>query len=130
MNIKNLQVLVEFLNGIDAKEFDMEAWERKCGTVCCAIGWTHVLFQDITCKMDPFTWDEVSNEVYDIEYGGNIWRWCFGSEWNGIDNTPKGCALRIGYVIEYGVAPITWDEQQQGQCEYMFAKETFDVKHT
>lgn len=31
------------------------------------------------------------------------WNWLFGSEWEDVDNTPKGAAKRIRIFLESGV---------------------------
>ena len=37
------------------------------------------------------------------------WHWCFGSEWGQCDNTPKGAAARIRYLLRHGRPPVGFD---------------------
>ena len=37
------------------------------------------------------------------------WEWCFDAEWCEIDNTPRGAAKRIRYLIANGEPPKGWE---------------------
>lgn len=56
MNIERFQKLISFLDQLDeskfnlnsvVKEYDIDDQGHICGTVCCAIGWTPVIFPEL-----------------------------------------------------------------------------------
>jgi hypothetical protein len=129
MNRKNLQKLATFLAyGKLPKEveFDMSAyaedpWSKRdtiCGTVGCAAG------------MGPFAgikkkrvedWDDYCGRVF-LESASREWDWCFGSSWQDIDNTPKGAARRIQYLLDKGVPDDFYGPRSDIKTKYARVK--------
>lgn len=64
LNVKRLEKLINFLDQLVPKKFDFSSVvtevdsAEECGTVCCAMGWTPVVFPDLV------KWCE---KGYDIE---------------------------------------------------------------
>lgn len=58
------------------------------------------------CKLAP-NWHAYSRQFVDFEAPDEVghktpyywWEWCFGSMWSSIDDTPKGAAARIDYML-------------------------------
>lgn len=76
----------------------------KCGAIACAVG--HAPNAGIGVRSKLGDWSEFSTK-YLIHCDSNEWEWCFGPEWEETDNTPKGAALRINYLLEKGL-PENW----------------------
>ncbi len=79
--------------------------QTVCGTVGCAVG--HGPYAGIR-KFKNETWREYSNRVFGLD--SEEWDWCFCGGWVYVDNTPKGAAKRIEYLLNHGV-PETAKEQ-------------------
>ena len=130
MNRENLQKLADYLRGPEiAMRFDMGSYcrnsaekqdihdgdplnpaEHSCGTVGCALG------HGPASGVDPDkseTWDRYSDRAFGLEPWGRDWEWCFGPIWAETDNTPKGAAARIQYLLDYGL-PRNWMDQMRG----------------
>ena len=97
---------------------------HECGTVACAVGhgpaagipvpegskyWTET---SVLYVIDPDTgeehyvrgrflapyWGKYSHDMF-VSGSYVWWDWCFGSGWRHADNTPKGAAARIQYML-------------------------------
>lgn len=117
MNRENLEKLARFLWNLpeeDAtKRFDMKDFNTRhgsplslvgdkeiCETASCAVGWGPTA--GILPTKEDSTWvDYCDNHICE----GNTpeWYWMFSSAWREIDNTPKGAAKRIFWLLENGV---------------------------
>lgn len=110
MNKENLQTLATFLyygrkpRGV---EFDMERFAdgesylaTKCGTAGCAVGWGP--FAGIA-KQSGEEWQDYSERCFIPD--SLEWFWCFDADWAGADNTRKGAAKRIQYLLDNGEVP-------------------------
>ena len=67
---------------------------NKCGTAACAVG--HGPAAGIPL-LNFKSWWSYSNKSFtgnDLE-----WAWCFGGEWEGVDDTPKGAGVRIKALL-------------------------------
>lgn len=87
--------------------------EVTCGTVCCALGKSVVVFPEQTAKFSQRhtfrvlrdQWYYLGEHLYgEIEF--EHWEWLFSNQWYKVDNTPLGVAIRIRFFIKYGVP--TW----------------------
>lgn len=118
----NLRKLAAYLlKGDLMAEFNMSRYSdcpsngvTECGTVGCAVG--HGPYAGIPKKKDE-TWEGYAYRCFlnwqnsDGDLGrGPHWRWCFGGEWTYADNTPKGAAKRILWLLDKGL-PDNWAEQ-------------------
>ena len=76
-----------------------DAEKHLCGTVACAAG--HGPRAGIKPTKDDECWGDYIGRVFT----SSTYRlaWCFASYWRSIDNTPRGAACRIAYMLEYGV---------------------------
>jgi hypothetical protein len=131
-NIENLEKMAQYVENLPQSVFDMSSFRlgdpipisHECKTVGCIIGHCTIL------DLNPLPVDN----LFGINYPTiNFYRWCFnftgihqsddvdeflflfGSDWDKIDNTPKGAAQRIRYFLEYGL-PENWDEQMTGNA--------------
>lgn len=85
--------------------------EVPCGTVACAVGHgpaAGVELNDIYIEIAPNSkiyvdWDGYSEKF--IPQITSLWEWCFGSDWESIDNTHRGAAARIRYVLNGNEVP-------------------------
>ena len=120
MNRRNLRKLANYLLNLPEgyEHFDMEHYLDshnytkdgycsnaikllpKCGTVACAAG--HGPSAGITPNPRE-GWDSYIQRVFRINEFGEWWSWAFDSSWQEFDNTPHGAALRILYMLDFGV---------------------------
>lgn len=94
--------------GFDMFNFRQPLYNNKgneCGTVCCAAG--HGPQAGILKHKDE-SWIGYINRVFGICFIQNYWNFLFCLEWAYVDNTPKGAAKRIIYLLENGLLPA-WD---------------------
>ena len=111
MNIENMKIAIAFLNNLPTSEkFSLDtymsdgsdAYEYKnineCGTSACVIGWTPSMPGMPTPRLE--SWDDYSEKVYGIGFDSKAWCWCFAPRWECIDNTPKGAAARMQYLLD------------------------------
>lgn len=87
-------------------EFDVkgnvDAVYNHCGTSACAVG--HGPLAGIHIKKTE-DWSDYSTRVFIDQYkenGSTAWGFLFSGEWSQYDNTPKGAAARIWYMLENG----------------------------
>lgn len=124
MNVENLKKLALFLWDLpeeDAtKRFDMEDFNSRhghpsdlvadkhiCETASCAIGWGP------TAGIMPTVADRFWNDYSDNHFqrcGTLEWYWMFSSGWSEIDNTPKGAAKRILWLLEKSEVPEVYKQ--------------------
>ena len=132
MKKRNLRKLANYLLNLPEgyKHFDMEtlcstdkgafddsplavkAVIESCGTTACALGHAPTIrgFE----PEDGEDWEEYCERMFGLEFNENDWEWCFGTIWEGLDNSPLGAALRIFYLLDFG-APDRWD-YDEGQA--------------
>ena len=112
-----LRALPEGYEHFDMKRYrsDYEAASAKplgCGTVACAVG--HAPFALPDCPILPgMTWGGYSSAYLTDER--DAWRWCFNYWWVDTDNTAKGAADRIDWLLNRGL-PKDWNEQMWGHA--------------
>jgi hypothetical protein len=132
MNKVNLKLLAEWLlenhdNLVETKAFDMNHYrsegshvcefvsETNCGTVGCALGWAPVTGIKALAALeeDYFNPRELSfrwycDRVFELKHSSMYWDWCFSDEWADTDNTPKGSAIRIMYLLNHEEGVKYW----------------------
>lgn len=117
MNTKNLETVAAYLESGDLKAaFNMQdfagdstdSYGSSCGSVGCAIG--HGPYAGIP-KLPDEDWCSYSDRVFGLAADLRAWDWCFSGAWVNIDNTPRGAAKRIRYLLANGRPPEWFDIQ-------------------
>ena len=111
--VANLRTLFNYLAYGELKaEFDMNLYYKgqqlgkhcpemsDCGSGGCAVG--HGPYAGIP-KFPEESWNEYAERVFGVEPGDGIFKFLFDSDWKKEDNTPKGAAKRIRYLLGYGL---------------------------
>lgn len=124
-----------------------------CGTVACALG--HAPVVGIGRDFEGDWWDYSGK--YFVSCGGDedprmspeeaekersVWCFCFGEEWQEIDNTHVGAARRIEYVLDgrripawrdletwYESLPLVSDEDYDERQREIAARLPYDASH-
>jgi len=116
------------LIGVPRARFSMavftedEGWSdgkrTTCGTIGCAVG--HGPYAGIPKRADEI-WVQYAGRVFGIapHIKEDEWEWCFSDKWAGIDNTPKGAAQRIMWLLDKGL-PEDWEDQMDGDSELCY----------
>lgn len=119
MNVENLKKLALFLWDLPEEDarlrFEMGDFndrhsgplelvkdEHMCETASCAIGWgpsAGILPTDADKH-----WISYSNNHF-VQSSTMEWYWMFSSEWKDHDNSPRGAAKRILWLLEKGKVP-------------------------
>jgi hypothetical protein len=135
MNHENLTKLADYLDSLphDYRQFtmcdfmtspdDLEELRRyqtdptynMCGSAACAVGHG----PNAGIKVDPSTFNKSMDEgelwfayvsaAFGIEWDTPEAEFMFGAGWSYADNTPKGAAARIRYVLDGQVIPEDFD---------------------
>ena len=129
MKRENLQLMADHLKtNVLPENFDMETYrgdddfsDPVCGSVGCTVGTCTVLdaenvienFTDPDGRIEFGDWSEDFTGLLGVEYEEE-WAWCFYSKWKTADNTPTGAALRIEWLLKYGL-PENWKNQMRGR---------------
>lgn len=71
-----------------------------CNTVACAVGWGPTA--GVPALPDE-SWQRYSWRAFRLPNW--LWQWCFSGDWAVIDNTPRGAAQRILYMLRAGNNP-------------------------
>jgi len=113
--------MADHLRTIPQELFDMEGYRKgqdvtiKCDSIGCAVGHCPVIDPNPDkiprCEdgdIDYMGWSMAFTGLNDAE-----WDWCFSTDWTEVDNTPKGAALRIEWLLSHGL-PKDWHEQLAG----------------
>ena len=131
MKRENLQRMADHLKtNVLPENFDMGEYRTgdlsnpECGSVGCTVGTCTVLdvenvvnnFTDSNGRIDFGAWLEDFTGIY---WGEDEWEWCFDSTWSKTDNTPTGAALRIEWLLKYGL-PENWICQMYGEEELCY----------
>lgn len=123
MNKRNLTKLANYLDTLPDgyKHFDMNKFYadrfdgfftsetnlNECGAVACAVG--HGLVAGITplphhwAKSGRINWASYSDDLFLRQ--SDAWDFMFASGWAVYDNSPRGAAARIRYVLSGGEIP-------------------------
>ena len=126
MKRENLQLMADHLEtSVIPENFHMGQYRGfydfsnpVCGSVGCTVGTCSVLdannvitnFTYPNGQIDFLAWSEDFTGLLGVE---DEWSWCFGSTWSKTDNTPAGAALRIEWLLKYGL-PENWYYQMYG----------------
>jgi len=131
MNRKNLQLMADHIRKIPREVFDMELFRIgqdltiKCDSVGCAIGHCPVL--DPNPDTIPRCGDgSIDYTTWSFNFTGlNVeqWSWCFSGGWTDVDNTPKGAALRIEWLLNHGLPEDSY-EQMEGDSPLCYTTST------
>ena len=114
-NRHNLDQLATFLwDNNPQEQFDMSfVYYRRphgCHTTACAMGWAPVALGDLkeiedgkahevdgNLDIDSYCFEKFGFDGLDIF--SHVWDWIFSGYWDAIDNTPRGAAKRIWFVL-------------------------------
>ena len=134
MKRENLQLMADHLKtNVKQKNFHMGKYRGLydtinpvCGSVGCTVGTCTVLdaenvinnFTDYDGEIEFGDWSEYFTGLLGGE-DEDEWEWCFGCQWTFIDNTPTGAALRIEWLLKYGL-PENWKNQMRGREELCY----------
>jgi len=119
---KNLLKLAAYLLKLRPTKklgFDMDDFEceTSCGTVACAAG--HAPHAGIPKRFQE-GWSDYTDRVFfkmDSTINRRMNWWCFEAYWARYDNTPKGAAYRILYVLK-GDLPLECDPNKDNVALY------------
>lgn len=128
----NLEKLARYLWDLPQAAFSMHTFSQsgympelhECGTVGCAVGNGPLA----GIKVVPGeTWNDYHARALgsDCEHGG-VYCWCFHGRWVIADNTPRGAAKRILYMLRRGV-PASWNKQQCRIVPLCYLNEPLDL---
>jgi hypothetical protein len=112
---------------------------NKCETVACALG--HGPAAGILVprsmifgrgKWRTVSWakygDLFTGDYYRSEEASRLFRWCFGGEWQDVDNHHWGAAARIRYLLAHGTAPAEYDEKALPKWRKLYRPYRIDAK--
>ena len=127
MNETNFRKLATHLIFKPQEEFDMAEYRvRKeklgfglppifgkrmiCKTTACALG-AAIDIPGLEPGPDDhleevFSWDTYCERIFGVQRPSAIWSWVFDYRWEKFDNTPRGAAARIIYLLQKGVPPV------------------------
>ncbi len=97
----------------------------QCDTAACALGYGPMAGIDPEFKGGWF--DYCDRNL--IRSHSDEWFWCFSSRWTTVDNTPRGAALRIMWVVEGNPPPLkhrsykVWKREYEGRVKDQLEKE-------
>lgn len=73
---------------------------NSCGAVACAIGHSLAIDTMELTKSNVSMWCSLAKDLYgQTDMGENFGRYLFSAEWIEHDNTSKGAAMRITYLL-------------------------------
>lgn len=122
MNRENLQKAADYIRTIPQEMFNMDRmrdwgddFTHECKTVGCVIGHSVAIFpwdQIPKFRDGSIIYSEFSIAFFQLNPAKDVaaWAWCFGPNWSVIDNTPKGAALRIEWLIKNGLPKNHFDQ--------------------
>lgn len=105
-----LDIQYALKNGGLARYADEQLGQNECGTVACAVGHgpaAGILFRPrADMRWDGYDnrkvpdWDHYSSRF--AEKHSPEWDWLFDSRWEGVDDTHRGAAARIRWLLDGG----------------------------
>jgi len=121
MNTENLKLMADYIETVAQRKFNMRIFRtgqrtaHECGSVGCVLGHCTVL------DKNPLPMDyigDINFSAWSLEFTGlypdsDEWDYLFASDWDAVDNTPKGATKRIRYFLLRGL-PHNWYEQMKG----------------
>lgn len=142
MNKENLAILATYLEKLppDYREFEMACFYEseddsdehyiktgnKCGTAACAAGHGPaagllLTWQDLESR-HPWsgTWVFYLEKIFGVAWDTPECRWIFGGGWTDHDNTHRGAAARIRFLLDDDVAlPEMWENNDDDCYHHM-----------
>jgi hypothetical protein len=121
---RNLRKLAKYLLGKKLKAgFSMTSYGQEksanCGTIGCAAG--HGPYAGIE-KKPREKWGRYCKRVFLNPLDENSgWQWCFEAIWKYVDDTPRGAAKRILYMLENGI-PENAQDQACGEAPLCYRR--------
>ncbi len=130
----NLHKLADYLDIVAQKRFDMFDYARyrgrasekpadrevlHCSTVCCALG--NGPRAGIPALVAEYWWT-YSSRAFGLRADSGAWDWCFDLNWRYIDNTPRGAAARIRWLLAHGL-PSDYRKQMYGDVPLYYVEE-------
>lgn len=107
----------------DMRQFSDETSETDCGAVGCAVG--HGPYAGLP-KYSAESWLEYAARVFGLDVYKKereaAWDWCFHGSWQQRDNSPRGAAQRILYLLHHGL-PVDADLQRLGTAPLCYTEE-------
>lgn len=122
MNKENLQRMADHIRTVPQEMFHMRCYRGiikddelidasdcfsavECETLGCIIGHSLVLAPELVVKNEKgvIQYADWSEEFTGIVWASSEWYWCFSFDWEYLDNTPEGAALRIEWLINHGL---------------------------
>ncbi len=88
---------VMYTNGVEIIDPREQKSIPECNTVCCALGC------GIRAGVPAGRCEDWSGYARKFIENGSQYDWLFDYNWKYYDNTPKGAAYRIGYMIKCGI---------------------------
>lgn len=96
-----------------------------CGAVACAVGHCVDAGFDPVKSVDEnwwsgrkdicIDWSKTAEKYFVDSISNDAWDWMFSGEWDRVDNTPHGAAMRICWYITNGL-PDNWEDQMYGDA--------------
>lgn len=116
--------MASFLSSDDANEEELAEYARHnggvdqfpCGTAACAVGHgpaAGILFDPSEIDYGTPDWDKYSQRFADTETPE--WQWMFSGLWSDRDDSHRGAAARIRYLLDGNTIP----EKPDGYPYYM-----------
>ena len=97
---------------------------RLCNTTACAIGLAPFagILPAPSDDWHSYAERQLCGNIPAIisSTDANPFTWCFETEWNTVDGTPEGVALRIRYMLAHGI-PKNWRQQRLGEAPLCYS---------
>jgi hypothetical protein len=103
---------------IDAAKFF-----KNCGAVGCALG------HGPAAGIKAHAWEDwfsYCQRVFGFDDQSAGWSWAFDESWRELDNTPQGAALRIFYMLDFGIPSKFTGADQEHFGKYKNAYDIID----
>lgn len=135
---ERLAALADLLETVEPERFDMEDFyiagdvvghlpteavqlPHECNTTGCALGWAVTLFRPLGYE----DWYAYAERIFGVigvpGQSEPTYRWLFHYRWEQRDNTPRGAAARIRYLLDHGL-PEDWREQMSGESPLCYPR--------
>jgi len=106
VNYQHFQ-MATYYSGLNEDEYIVCEEPMACGSVACAVG--HGPAAGVCATSPSMGWNDYSalftGELYGRIHGNREYNWCFSGRWSLIDNTHRGAAARIRYLLDHDGVP-------------------------
>lgn len=107
-----LDVSAEYIRYISDPEYNI------CDTAACALGHApqigpefRLTKEELENNLEDYNvWDVYCEKVFGISFHSPEGYWMFGGCWTHYDNSHRGAAARIRYLLAHGSPPKFWNE--------------------